>query len=511
MRLDSPIALLPLLGFAVACGGNESEIIVQKRILNTSQLTFDAGMVAVNTREPLTLFLQSTGQGEVTIFDVQVDDPDHWVIYEDWATEDCDEDGVLDCQTVEGGGSEGDPRYAEPLTIAFAPDGEDEFRTVLTVISNDNEVAEQDEEGRGIWRVVLRGIGRYPCANIYPQHFDFGPSAPGGTFYEDGFIENCGVVTLTVSSFEVIGTTSAYVDTPTPLYVLPGGTEDYSIAYEPLDSAMNAEIGFVLNDPDFTETVAVVGNDCEGSYDPDWDDDGDGWWSCGGDCDDSNPNVNPEATEKDNGEDDDCDGDIDEGGDRSVDDDGDGFTEEEGDCHDHDDSIHPDATETVNQMDDDCNGRVDDGTEWSDDDGDGMSELQGDCDDTQVLVHPGAEEQQNEIDDDCDGNVDEGAYSFDDDADGYTELDDPQDCNDEDPWSFPGATEDCDGRDNDCDGVVDEGEDGSEDGACAFVVERIASAPPDSGCSTATVAAGGLMSFFAMGIAAFRRREHLDA
>ena len=504
----SPLFLLPAALLAGGCGKSDTDIVVQKRILNTSQLTFDAGMVAVNTREPLTIFLQSTGQGEVTVFDVEVDDPDHWKIYEDWQTDDCDKDGVNDCQIIEGGGSEGDPRYAEPLTIAFAPDGEDEFRTTLTITSNDNEVAEQDEDGRGVWRVVLRGIGRYPCATIYPKHFDFGPSAAGGTFYQDGFIENCGVVTLTVSAFEVNDTTSVYVDTPTPLYVLPGGTEDFNIAYEPTANVLDGSIGFVLNDPDFVEEITVVGNNCEASSDTDWDDDGDGWWECGGDCDDTNANVNPEVTEKDNSRDDDCDGSVDEGGDRSVDNDGDGFSEEEGDCNDHDAEVFPGQTEVFNQTDDDCDGVVDNDTEYFDDDGDGYSEIEGDCDDTKVLVYPGAEDKGNEQDDDCDGNVDEGTYSFDDDADGFTELDDPQDCNDEDPWTWPGATEDCDGRDNDCDGVADEGEDGTPDGACAFVVDRIEVTEQPGGCSTAAGAAGSLGALSIAALAAVRRREH---
>ena len=507
------VSIVPALFLGAACGGQDNTIVVQKRILNTSQLTFDAGMVAVNSREPLTMFLQSTGQGEVTIFDIQVDDAEHWKIYDDWRTEDCDGDGTMDCQVVEGGGSGSDPRYSDAFTIAFAPDTEDEFRTVLTITSNDNQVAEQDEEGRGIWRVVLRGIGRYPCANVYPKVFDFGPSASGGTFYRDGYIENCGAVILTVSAFELKGTSSAYIDTTTPLYVLPGATEDYNIAYEPTTDTLNAEIGFVLNDPDFTETVTILGNNCENSADAKWDADGDGWWECGGDCDDTNANVNPEITEKENGRDDDCDGEIDEAGDRDKDNDGDGYSEEEGDCNDHDATISPDGTETINQTDDDCDGEVDNDTDIFDDDGDGFSEVEGDCDDTKVLVYPGADDIQNEYDDDCDGNVDEGTFAFDDDADGFTELDSPADCNDEDPWTWPGATEDCDGRDNDCDGVADEGEDGTPDGACAFVVEYIKPTEEASGCSSTGGAGGlgGLAGLLLAGLATLRRRRDAQA
>ena len=44
-----------------------------------------------------------------------------------------------------------------------------------------------------------------------------------------------------------------------------------------------------------------------------------------------------------------------------IDDDGDGFTENQGDCDDGDPSINPIADEVENGVDDDCNGEIDDG------------------------------------------------------------------------------------------------------------------------------------------------------
>lgn len=160
------------------------------------------------------------------------------------------------------------------------------------------------------------------------------------------------------------------------------------------------------------------------------------------DCDDTNDQIYPGATEVCNGLDDNCDGQTDEGDVCStVDNDGDGYSPAGGDCDDSDADIYPGADdEPGDGIDSDCDDEMDpeddveddddadtgtedddddvSGTDETDDDGDGYSEDAGDCDDADADIHPSAEEREFDsdgnvvttidgIDNDCDGEIDE--------------------------------------------------------------------------------------------------------
>lgn len=147
-----------------------------------------------------------------------------------------------------------------------------------------------------------------------------------------------------------------------------------------------------------------------------------------------------------------------------------------GDCDDEDEDVNPDADELCDDVDNDCDDAVDedatDATVWyADSDGDGYGESDdyelscdepsgygpygGDCDDEDADVHPDAPENCDGVDDDCDeqideaGNVAEGdgeTWYADDDGDGYGDaevtidacdepsgyVDNDLDCNDSD-------------------------------------------------------------------------------
>ncbi len=229
-------------------------------------------------------------------------------------------------------------------------------------------------------------------------------------------------------------------------------------------------------------TPGTANNSCDGSAE---DNDGDGYTPATGDCDDKDPDVNPEAIDGSEdpyglaNDDADCNGIRDSG---DTDDDGDGYAEVEGDCDDRQEDINPEAEEYTDSEDNDCNGCVDD----LDKDDDGWTECEGgyepiectpsagepftieepyDCGEGDNLIYPCAPETPyNGVDEDCNG-FDE----CDVDGDGYDSVDcpdensDASDCDDSNANVNPSSTEgdptaggEADGLDNDCNGIIDD-------------------------------------------------------
>ncbi|MGI5863286.1 MAG: MopE-related protein [Myxococcales bacterium] len=237
--------------------------------------------------------------------------------------------------------------------------------------------------------------------------------------------------------------------------------------------------------PSAAEVCDQKDNNCDGRIDEGGvctcqDGDGDGYGNgCtrGGDCDDANPNVHPGAAETCNQKDDNCNNQIDEGGvcDTSCTDvDGDGYGDgcsAGPDCEETDAAINPGANETCDGKDNNCDGQVDEGgvcqPGCTDEDGDGYGEgcaLGSDCDDTDASTNPGAVELCDKKDNNCNGAVDEGeqcAACVDGDGDGHyavhASCPGGDDCDDAEREVRPGGVENPrNGRDDNCDGRVDE-------------------------------------------------------
>lgn len=348
---------------------------------------------------------------------------------------------------------------------------------------------------------------------------------PGATELCDGLDNNCNgqidegfgndsapVLTCASSTNNSISVTwnvnpqvSFYIVYVDGVFVLE--TEDTSFTVDGLEqneeATVTVEAVYDNGCNNLTSTITCLTLDLD-------DNDGDGFDNSI-DCDDNDPNINPNATEVCDGVDNNCDGQIDEGfqivtapiimcnatansisfewnnqaaaqeyelvfetpagtftvispetnfnvdqlaeGDKVI------FTViaiSGGDC--------PSASSTIC-----CNASA-----IQDADGDGYDNT-ADCDDTNPAINPDAVEECDGVDNNCDGQIDEGftltIYYGDSDGDGFGDpnapieacaapngyTDNEDDCDDQNSTVYLGAPELCDGLDNNCDGQIDEG------------------------------------------------------
>ncbi len=302
--------------------------------------------------------------------------------------------------------------------------------------------------------------------------------------------------------------------------------------------------------PNAIETCDNVDNNCAGSpaIDEGCDDDNDNYCdsamtligtpeTCtagGGDCNDAVADVRPNAVEVCDNVNNDCDVDgVDEG----CDDDNDDYCDSAmtivgtnpatwpttctaggGDCNDGNGAIKPNAPEVCDNLNNDCD--LDGVDEGCDDDNDNYCDSSmsivgtpttctaggGDCNDDNTAVNPGVAEICDSVDNNCAGTpaIDEGC---DDDNDNYCDSamgivgTNPAtwpatctagggDCVDNNDQIKPGAVEVCDNIDNNCAGApaVDEGCDDDNDNYCDSAMGIVGTSPATW---PTTCAAGG--------------------
>ena len=244
-----------------------------------------------------------------------------------------------------------------------------------------------------------------------------------------------------------------------------------------------------------------------------------GYLTDSSDCNDGDDDAYPGATEYCDGEDNNCDGDIDEATSADVqtwyidlDEDGYGTLStaiqsctapdngvlNSDDCDDGDSAINPNADELCDGIDNDCDGStdeadaIDESTWYEDSDGDGYGALStlviacdapfghvdngSDCNDTNSTINPDADEVCDNEDNNCDGLVDDASatdstlWYVDYDGDGYGSdtitmdactqpsnfVANNDDCDDTNSSAYLSSTEICDGLDNDCNGIIDD-------------------------------------------------------
>jgi hypothetical protein len=233
------------------------------------------------------------------------------------------------------------------------------------------------------------------------------------------------------------------------------------------------------NDGDGFGNTAIFLDACEAP---------EGYVPNGNDCDDGSAQTFPGAPEACDGEDNDCDGEIDEDilyewyADTDSDGYGDldslvkdcnpgkGYVANSDDCDDTREDVSPDGEEVCDELDNDCDGAIDEDvtpTWYTDGDGDGYGDGTSpieeceqpsgtvtddtDCDDSDENTYPGAAAAESLTD--CMRDQDGDGYGDDDPPFGITAG---SDCDDDEEASNPGETEICDDIDNDCDGDIDE-------------------------------------------------------
>jgi hypothetical protein len=437
-------AAVGLVAFLAAGCDKDYELTTVDGEIVVSPALYDIGDVVVGEPQPFQIEVRWVNGSAVTVFSGKITGLDEAGGYFTFDESQIPTEGLVV--------DEGAPVVLE---YVYTPTEVGYHRAQIEIVNNSKE--------NQIY-VDARGHATIGEASVRPQLLDFGAVAVGDSKTLEVTVDNEGGADLSVIGAAFSNPAFTLGGSP-PFDLLVGSEVQVPIIFTPTDDqpatgTVDLDLGGFVT----VTQIGVRGNDCENGTPSAYDVDGDGYTSCGGDCNDNDDDIHPGVVEEYDSADQDCDGTVDETT-EGYDDDGDGQTELDGDCNDGDDGVNQTASEDYsNGVDDDCDGIVDYGT--TDADADGYSEAGGDCDDLDGAVYPGAPELEDAIDNDCDGVDDEGTPAYDDDGDGETEN--AGDCDDTDASIYSTAAEAADWMDDDCDGTVDEGTTNFDDDADGF-------------------------------------------
>ena len=190
------------------------------------------------------------------------------------------------------------------LVITYAPTeiGWHEANVTITYNNEDEPSIE----------VGVRGHGVMGAARLYPSLLDFGAVPAGSAESKSITVVNEGDIALTLDGASFSDPRFTLNET-TPLVIAPAVSMDVTFSFSAdsdaaVEGTATLDFGGTVDLPD----VFLRANDCAHGDPSIYDEDADGYTTCGGDCDDSEASAHPGGTEVCNAVDDDCDGTIDE-------------------------------------------------------------------------------------------------------------------------------------------------------------------------------------------------------
>ncbi len=140
------------------------------------------------------------------------------------------------------------------FNITFVPKSDGIFETILTVQSNDPFNSNR--------QIFLKGVGKGPKLQVYPNPIDFGPVGVGSSVSQIVSVRNGGSLDLTINSIQMIGDSvfSITSNNCSGRTLAPDSSCDFVISFSPTAlQSYSATITIDSNDPSSPTDIQVTG------------------------------------------------------------------------------------------------------------------------------------------------------------------------------------------------------------------------------------------------------------